>query len=82
MPRDQPQPVCGVYTFIPREEKAVLLTGDFDQPNGLCVSPDAAAVRERHRAHAHQRFTFDGDAVRDGTVSPWSKAKATAPPTG
>ena len=69
VPRDQPQPVCGVYTFIPGEEKPVLLTGDFDQPNGLCVSPDERLLYVNDTARMHiRRFTFDGDAVRDGTV--------------
>ena len=69
VPREQPQPVCGVYTFIPGEEKAVLLTGDFDQPNGLCVSPDERLLYVNDTARMHiRRFTFDGDAVRNGTV--------------
>ena len=69
VPRDQPQPVCGVYTFVPGEEKATLLVGDFDQPNGLCVSPDERLLYVNDTTRMHiRRFTFDGDSVRDGTV--------------
>lgn len=69
IPREQPQPVCGVYTFVPDEGKAVRLADDFDQPNGLCVSPDERLLYVNDTVRMHiRRFTFDRESVTDGTV--------------
>lgn len=83
VPREQPQPVCGVYTFMPGEEKAVLLTGDFDQPNGLCVSPDERLLYVNDTVRMNiRRFTFDRDAVRDGTVFATVQGEGDGAPDG
>jgi gluconolactonase len=69
VPREQPQPVCGVYTFVPDEGKAIRLADDFDQPNGLCVSPDERLLYVNDTVRMHiRRFTFDRESVADGTV--------------
>jgi gluconolactonase len=67
--RDQPQPVCGVYTFLPGDDKAIKLSGDFEQPNGLCLSSDERLLYVNDTARMHiRRFDFNGDSVSDGNV--------------
>lgn len=69
IPREQPQPVCGVYTFTPGDDKAVRLSGDFDQPNGLCLSPDERLLYVNDTVRMHiRRFNFDRESVTDGAV--------------
>lgn len=83
IPREQPQPVCGVYTFIPGEEKAVRLAGDFDQPNGLCVSPDERLLYVNDTVRMNiRRFAFDQDSVRDGTVFAQVEGEGDGAPDG
>jgi gluconolactonase len=81
--REQPQPVCGVYTFIPGEEKAIRLAGDFDQPNGLCVSPDERLLYVNDTARMHiRRFTFGRDTLRDGIVFALVQGEGDGAPDG
>ncbi len=69
IPREQAQPVCGVYTFMPGEDNAVRLAGDFDQPNGLCLSADERVLYVNDTVRMHiRRFSFDREWVTDGTV--------------
>ena len=60
---------CAASTRSSLVRRRPPLTGDFDQPNGLCVSPDERLLYVNDTARMHiRRFTFDGDAVRNGTV--------------
>lgn len=83
IPREQPQPVCGVYTFMPGEDKAVRLSGDFDQPNGLCLSPDERLLYVNDTVRMHiRRFDFDRESVTDGAVFATVEGEGDGAPDG
>ncbi|HSI87381.1 MAG: SMP-30/gluconolactonase/LRE family protein [Candidatus Methylacidiphilales bacterium] len=42
--RPSEQPVQGVYRLDPETKEIRLIIGDFEQPNGLCFSPDGAWI--------------------------------------
>jgi gluconolactonase len=67
--RPLPGDVRGVYRLAPDGELA-LLAGDFDQPNGLCLSPDGSRlyVNDSPRAHIrvfdlHEDGRLAGEAI-------------------
>jgi gluconolactonase len=83
IPREQSQPTCGVYTFVPGEDEAIRLAGDFDQPNGLCVSPDESLLYVNDTVRMHIRcFAFDRKAVREGTVFATVEGEGDGAPDG
>ncbi|NIN01151.1 MAG: hypothetical protein GTO24_24580, partial [candidate division Zixibacteria bacterium] len=54
----------GVYRIPPGGGDLQLLADDFDQPNGLCFSPDGSLLYVNDSTHAHIRvFNVKGDGT-------------------
>jgi gluconolactonase len=64
--RDQDLDFQGVYRLPPGSGDPQLLVDDFEQPNGLCFSPDESLLYINDTPRAHIRV-FDVDD--DGTIS-------------
>ncbi|MGH7057190.1 MAG: SMP-30/gluconolactonase/LRE family protein, partial [Acetobacteraceae bacterium] len=60
----------GVYRVQPSGEDLRLLASDFEQPNGLCFSPDGSLLYINDSSRAHIRvFQVAGDGtIGDGTI--------------
>ena len=56
----------GVYRLPPGGGETQLLVGDFEQPNGLCFSPDESLLYINDTSRAHIRVF---DVAGDGTVA-------------
>lgn len=57
--RRVPQPIRGVYRIPPGGGPVEVLVADFDQPNGLCLSPDERTLYVGDTPRAHIRaFTM------------------------
>jgi gluconolactonase len=68
--REQELDFQGVYRIPPGGGEPELLAGDFDQPNGLCFSPDGSLLYVNDSSRAHIRV-FDvaaGGAIANGRV--------------
>jgi gluconolactonase len=67
--RPIPQPHQGVYSADPEDGSVELLVGDFDRPNGLCLSADETVlfVNDTERSHI-RRFDLSSAGVRGGEV--------------
>jgi gluconolactonase len=65
--RDQELDFQGVYRIPPGGGDLQLVARDFDEPNGLCFSPDASLLYINDTSRAHIRV-FDAD-VAGGTIS-------------
>ncbi len=66
VPREQEQEFRGVYRLDPGDGELTVLISDFDQPNGLCLSPDESRLFVNDTMRSHIRV-FDVD--RDGDLS-------------
>ena len=66
VPRAQEQPCQGVYRLEPDAGTLSRLAADFDQPNGLCFSPDERQLFVNDSPRGHIRV-FDVQA--DGTLT-------------
>jgi gluconolactonase len=67
VPREAAQDFRGVYRLGPGSEEPVLLLDDFDQPNGLCFSPDERLFYVDDTARSHIRvFTVGADGSLTG----------------
>lgn len=65
--RGEAQPVRGVYRLDPESKRLTLVAKGFDQPNGLCFSPDEKRLYVADSAAPHHIRAFD---VRDdGTLA-------------
>lgn len=64
--RDQEQPLNGLYIIPPGATEPVLLSDDFDRPNGLAFSPDEKRLYVADTPRYHVRV-FDMNS--DGTLS-------------
>lgn len=77
-PREQELDFQGVYRIAPGGGGPVLLVDDFDQPNGLCFSPDektlyindSGALRLRRFAVAADGGLTGGEVILDSIGSP------------
>src|SRR5437667_11491079 len=56
----------GIYRIPPVGGDLELLVDDFEQPNGLCFSPDESLLYINDSARAHIRVF---DVASDGTIS-------------
>jgi gluconolactonase len=56
--RDRELDFCGVFRIPPDRAELQLLVGDFNEPNGLCLSPDETLLYVNDSAEAHIRV-FD-----------------------
>ncbi|NIQ39429.1 MAG: hypothetical protein GTN81_12685 [Proteobacteria bacterium] len=63
--REQDLDFQGVYRIPPGGGDLQLLADDFEQPNGLCFSPDGSLLYVNDSAHAHIRVF---DVKGDGTI--------------
>lgn len=67
VPREAAQECRGVYRLDPGGQEPVLLLDDFDQPNGLCFSPDERLFYVDDTARGHIRvFTVGSDGSLSG----------------
>jgi gluconolactonase len=68
----------GVYRLDP-DVGLVLLADDFDQPNGLCFSPDFRFlyVNDTRRMHIRRFRVLENGTVADGSV--WSRVEGDEP---
>ena len=66
-PRKMEQAGKFVYRFDPRTRELAALLKDFDQPNGLCFSPDEAKLYVADSGKPRHIRVFDVD--QDGTVT-------------
>ncbi len=64
--REQELDFQGVYRIQPGNGEPQLLVDDFDQPNGLCFSPDESLLYINDTTRAHIRAF---DVGSDGTIS-------------
>src|SRR4051812_2043686 len=64
--REQELDFQGVYRIQPGNGEPQLLVDDFDQPNGLCFSPDESLLYVNDTTRAHIRVF---DVGSDGTIS-------------
>ena len=64
VPREQDLDFRGVFRLSP-DGKLTLLADDFDQPNGLCFSPDEQLLYINDTARGHIRVF---DVMLDGTI--------------
>ncbi len=64
--REQELDFQGVYRIQPGNGEPQLLVDDFDQPNGLCFSPDESLLYINDSPRAHIRVF---DVGSDGTIS-------------
>lgn len=56
----------GVYRVLPSGENLQLLADDFEQPNGICLSPDESLLYVNDSTRAHIRvFQRKGDGTLD-----------------
>jgi gluconolactonase len=65
IPRAEQQPVRGVYRVDPRDGSIIRIAEDFEEPNGLCLAENGAALFINDTAKMHIR-RFE---VREGGVS-------------
>lgn len=66
VPRPQQQPCQGVYRLDPRTNALAVLVDDFDQPNGLCFSPDESRLFVNDSPRGHIRVF---DVLADGGLT-------------
>ena len=64
--REQELDVQGVYLVRPGRDELRLVVGDFDQPNGLCFSPDESLLYINDSTRAHIRVF---EVAADGSLS-------------
>jgi gluconolactonase len=64
--REQDLDFQGVYRIAPEGGDPQLLVDDFEQPNGLCFSPDESLLYINDTSRAHIRVF---DVAGDGTIS-------------
>ena len=79
VPRAQEQPCQGVYRLEPDAGTLSRLAADFDQPNGLCFSPDERQLFVNDSPRGHIRV-FDVQA--DGTLTNgkvWAELRGEGP---
>lgn len=62
----QEQPFNGIYLLRPGETEPLLLSGDFDRPNGLAFSPDERRLYVADTSRFHVRVF---DVAADGGLS-------------
>lgn len=66
--RPLPMDIRGLYRLTP-ERRLELLVDDFDQPNGLCISPDGARLYVNDSPRAHIRvFELGEDGLGSGAI--------------
>ncbi|MFD2094013.1 SMP-30/gluconolactonase/LRE family protein [Blastococcus deserti] len=74
-----------VYRIPAGTHRLELVAADFDQPNGLCMSPDESVLYVDDTARFHVRAFRVGRRGRAATVPCWPRASAagtTVSPTG
>ena len=72
VPREQELDFQGVYQIPAGTDRLELVAGDFEQPNGLCMSPDESVLYVNDTARAHVR------RFRMGPVGPESRGPVLA----
>ena len=79
VPREQQQPCQGVYRLDPETGALARLADDFDQPNGLCFSPDETRlfVNDSPRGHIRVFDVLADGALRGGQV--WAEVRGEGP---
>lgn len=65
IPRDKQLRYQGVYRLSPADNGLELLLDDFEQPNGLCLSPDESRLYVNDTPRGHIRVF---DLGRDGSI--------------
>ena len=69
IPRAIQQPVRGVYRVDPRDGSIIRLVDDFEEPNGLCLAENGAALFVNDTAKGHiRRFEVENGGVSGGEV--------------
>lgn len=79
VPRPQQQPCQAVYRLEPETGALTSVADDFDQPNGLCFSPDEARlfVNDSPRGHIRVFDVLPGGGLSGGAV--WAEARGEGP---
>ena len=72
VPREQELDFQGVYQIPAGTDRLELVAADFEQPNGLCMSPDESVLYVNDTARAHIRV------FRMGPVGPLSRGPVLA----
>jgi gluconolactonase len=69
IPREEQQPVRGVYRLDPRDGAIIQLVDDFEEPNGLCFAEHEAVLFINDTARMHvRRFEVRQAGVSGGEV--------------
>jgi gluconolactonase len=69
IPREEQQPVRGVYRLDPRDGAIIRLVEDFEGPNGLCLAEEESVLFVNDTAKMHiRRFAVRQDGVSGGEV--------------
>src|SRR6266513_6243199 len=76
--REQELDFQGVYRIQPGNGEPQLLVDDFDQPNGLCFSPDESLLYVNDTTRAHIRVFDHGATARRRTGACSQRETATA----
>jgi gluconolactonase len=78
IPREERQPVRGVYRLDPQDGSIIRLVDDFEGPNGLCLAEGGAVLFVNDTAKMHiRRFEVQEDGVSGGEV--WAVLKGDEP---
>lgn len=78
IPRPESQDVRAVYAVDPRTSELRRLCDGFDQPNGLCLTPDETGLYVNDTARMHiKKFTYRGGRAGDGVV--WAELTGSGP---
>ena len=69
IPRAEQQPVRGVYRVDPQDGSIIRIVEDFEEPNGLCLAENGAALFINDTARRHiRRFEVRQEGVSGGEV--------------
>jgi gluconolactonase len=69
IPREEQQPVRGVYRLDPQDGAIIRLVEDFEGPNGLCLAESGVVLFVNDTAKMHiRRFAVRKDGVSGGEV--------------
>jgi gluconolactonase len=73
IPREEQQPVRGVYRLDPRDGAIIQLVDDFEEPNGLCFAEHEAVLFINDTARMHVR-RFEVRQAQEAKSGPSSRA--------